>query len=120
MAYRKRALLSVFVCLVPVLGHTNMGVVSVRGDDVSYFERINDSLRLLMRAVDVCQDGDDELYDCLCERSPAIIEQMDQSLSSAIERHPSWEERVLEYDGTTLQIPSLRMQVDDIQAQCEA
>lgn len=119
MSYRKRALLSAFVCLAPVSGHTNMDVTNVRGDDVLYFERIDDSVSLLMGAVEACQGTDGDLYSCLCDY-PAIVEQVDLALQSAIDDHPSWEGKVLEYEGTILQVPSLRQQVDDVLEVCEA
>lgn len=119
MSYRKRALLVAMVCVGPVHGYTNMGVTNVRGEDVEYFERIDDSVTLLMGAVESCQASDGDLYRCLCDY-PTIVEKVDGSLNSAIESHPSWEDRALEYEGKILQIPILRQQVEDVLAECES
>ncbi|MDZ7749767.1 MAG: hypothetical protein U5K43_13945 [Halofilum sp. (in: g-proteobacteria)] len=84
---------------------------------------IKNALDEFMQVSQACNSASDTMA-CICG-DRAVVERLTGSLESALEQHPDWRERALQYKGfeqdSTLQIaiPALQQQMSMVTAQCE-
>lgn len=116
--------LSWFVLVLPCAALAAEPVVVKPDSGPGSAIEIKRALDEFMMVSDECNSAAGDTMTCICGEA-AVVQRLNASLESALESHPDWRKRPLQYKGfeqdSTLQImiPALQQQMSGMMTRCD-
>jgi hypothetical protein len=116
-------ILALIVLLVPCVVTAADAVVMEPGEGPPAGLEIKKAFDEFMRVNEECRGSGGDVMNCICDEG-AALERLNTALASALEKHPDWRERPLQYrnfaDDSTLQIviPAMQEQMSMMTTRC--